>query len=122
MKFGDRLKERREKRGFTQDQLGKLLNVSDATINRYERNLREPDYETLKSLANLFNCTTDYLLGLTDNPTPESIKPDNDGDVFASTLAANMEQEYGKPPSPEFLTFAKNLRKQLLDEVQKKKN
>jgi transcriptional regulator with XRE-family HTH domain len=73
MGIGDRLRECREKKGITQAELGKLINVSDATINRYERNFRTPDLGIIKKFSKLFNCTTDFLLGLTDNPETKII-------------------------------------------------
>ncbi len=89
MNFPQQLKNLREQRGLTQRQLGEMINVSDATINRYEKGLRNPDPETLNILANIFNTTIDFLLGrdakeyiapcpATDAPTedlpPEALK------------------------------------------------
>jgi len=68
--FPDRLKRLREEEEFTQEKLGSLLNVSDATINRYEKGLRNPDPNTLDKLAGIFNVSVDYLLGRTDIREP----------------------------------------------------
>lgn len=68
--FPKRLKELREKMGLTQQQLGEKLNVADATINRYEKGLRTPDFAMLDQLARIFNTTTDYLLGRDNAATP----------------------------------------------------
>lgn len=65
--FPERLKQLREEKEWTQEYLGKLLGFSDATINRYEKGLRSPEPETLSKLADIFNTTTDYLLGRTDD-------------------------------------------------------
>lgn len=65
--FPKRLKQLREEKEWTQEYLGKLLGFSDATINRYEKGLRSPEPETLSKLADIFNTTTDYLLGRTDD-------------------------------------------------------
>jgi transcriptional regulator with XRE-family HTH domain len=62
MGFGERLKKARQRKGLTQAQLGKLLNVSDATINRYEREQRKPDPEMLRKLAEVLDVSVDYLL------------------------------------------------------------
>ncbi|SMB98015.1 Helix-turn-helix [Thermanaeromonas toyohensis ToBE] len=61
-KLGERLRKAREAKGLTQAQLGALLNVSDATINRYEKGQRSPDPEMLVKLAEALNVSTDYLL------------------------------------------------------------
>ncbi|WDV44496.1 helix-turn-helix transcriptional regulator [Clostridiaceae bacterium M8S5] len=65
-KFGNVLKTLRKEKGLTQSKLGELLNTSHATINRYENNVYQPDLSTLDKLANIFNVTTDYLLGRVD--------------------------------------------------------
>ena len=66
MDFSQRLKTLREKHEWTQLQLGGMLNVSDATINRYEKGIRKPDPETLNALADIFEVSVDYLLGRTE--------------------------------------------------------
>lgn len=63
---GNRLKILREEKSLTQMDLGKIFNISDATINRYEKELRQPDTDTLNKLADFFCVTIDYLLGRTD--------------------------------------------------------
>ena len=65
-----RLKEVRESRKYTQQKLADLLNVKPATISRYENGTNEPDLKTIKWYSTHFGVTTDYLLGLTDDPTP----------------------------------------------------
>lgn len=64
--FGERLKELRKEKNLTQAQLGELLNTSHATINRYEKNIHEPDLDTINKLADIFDVSVDYLLGRTD--------------------------------------------------------
>jgi transcriptional regulator with XRE-family HTH domain len=61
--FPERLKVLRELFGYTQDTLGKRINVSAATINRYEKGLRKPDPDMLCLLADLFETSVDDLLG-----------------------------------------------------------
>ncbi len=63
MKFGDILKELLEEHAISQKNAAKALNIAPSTFGNYVRNIREPDYETLKNIASLFNVTTDYLLG-----------------------------------------------------------
>ncbi|AKC63139.1 DNA-binding protein [Clostridium sporogenes] len=63
--FGDRLKELREEKEMTQEELGKLLNVSRQTISGYEAGAIEPSISNLIKLANIFNISLDYLLGRT---------------------------------------------------------
>ncbi len=64
--FGERLKQLREEHNLTQQALAKQLQTVRSTINKYEKNTRKPEYNTLVKIADLFNTTTDYLLGRTE--------------------------------------------------------
>ncbi|WP_083512079.1 helix-turn-helix domain-containing protein [Amphibacillus sediminis] len=72
--FRKRLRELREAKGFKQEYLAKALNISTSAYGYYEQGRNEPALETLIKLAQTFNVSTDYLLGLTDIPyTPAHI-------------------------------------------------
>lgn len=62
----NRLKSLREKCGMKQSELGKLLNVKDAAISKYESGKIPLTDNTLIALSNIFGVSVDYLLGLTD--------------------------------------------------------
>ena len=62
MSFGDNLRSLIEERDMTQKELAIQLNIAPSTMGSYVQNTREPDFETLKLLANYFNVSTDYLL------------------------------------------------------------
>ena len=65
--FSQKLKDLRHDRGWEQKDLAQQLNVSKSTISAWEIGRNQPSYELLSQLANLFDVTTDYLLGLTDD-------------------------------------------------------
>lgn len=67
--FANVLKKLRLAQGFTQDQLAANLHISRSRIGMYETGSRQPDFETLKLIANFFDVDTDYLLGRTDKIT-----------------------------------------------------
>lgn len=69
--FGERIAELRNKRGLSQYALAEKLGFSRGKLANYEQGTRQPDYETLKKIANFFDVTTDYLLGVTDNPNSD---------------------------------------------------
>ena len=62
--FGDNLAELRKDSGYDQKKLGELLGVSYHTISSYERGRSQPNHETLIKIAQLFDVSLDYLLGL----------------------------------------------------------
>lgn len=57
----------REKKGISQRELAKLIQLSPSTVAMYELDKRSPDNDTLIKLADYFNVPTDYLLGRTDS-------------------------------------------------------
>ena len=63
-----RLKQLRTERGLLQADIGGYLGKGQNTISYYETGKREPSIEELKRIADYFNVSVDYLLGLTDNP------------------------------------------------------
>ncbi len=67
--ISDRLRALRKRQGLTQDQLAQQLFVSRQTISHWENGRSTPDYETLKSLADLFGVSTAEMLG-EDVPEP----------------------------------------------------
>ena len=86
--FNIRLKELRNQKNMTQDELGKVLNVSGKTIGTWERDSRQPNIETINALANYFNVSTDYLLG-----RKEDSKTKNDDKQVDLTGIGQKEDE-----------------------------
>lgn len=61
-----RLKQLRMDKRLRQDQVARLVGVSKGAISAYENDIRQPSYDVLIRLANLYRVSTDYLLGRTD--------------------------------------------------------
>ena len=62
--FGENLKSLRMEKGLGQVELAKAINVSKGIISLWENGLREPNMSSLIAVANYFNVTIDYLVGL----------------------------------------------------------
>lgn len=73
-KLGQRLRKARELAGLSQLEAAKKLGISNGTLSGYERDYRDPDTRMLEKIANLYEVSTDWLLGLADNPTPPGKK------------------------------------------------
>ncbi|MEG0020850.1 MAG: helix-turn-helix transcriptional regulator [Oscillospiraceae bacterium] len=58
----------REDADLVQKDVADYLNCSQVCYSRYERGVRDMPTEILIKLARFYNTSTDYLLGLTDNP------------------------------------------------------
>jgi hypothetical protein len=66
--LGDRVRKLREGRNMTQTELSEILGMKTyTTVSKWEKNENFPKGKDLKKLAEIFNVTSDYLLGLTDD-------------------------------------------------------
>jgi transcriptional regulator with XRE-family HTH domain len=63
-----RLKNARNNKKLTQEELAIKVNTTKGTISNYENGHSTPPNEMLKLLADVLNTTSDYLLGRIDNP------------------------------------------------------
>lgn len=61
--LGQRIKDLRKQKHISQTELGKFVGVSQTTVTAWENGRAEPSSAFLSKLADLFNVTTDYLLG-----------------------------------------------------------
>ena len=61
-----RLRDLREDHDMSQQQVAEYLKMKQPQYNRYERGLRDIPTDVLIKLAQLYNTSTDYILGLTD--------------------------------------------------------
>lgn len=61
-----RFKAIREQNKLTQDKVAAMLGISRASYTNIENGKRDPDTDSLITLASIFHTTVDYLLGITD--------------------------------------------------------
>ena len=61
--YSERIKELRTQMHWSQQDLADRLDLSKQTISQYERGVRKPDQDNLIALCDIFNVSTDYLLG-----------------------------------------------------------
>ena len=66
MIFDTRLKELRIEKQLSQKELADLLSTGQSSISAWERGEREPLAHQLVDLAKVFECSVDYLLGVSD--------------------------------------------------------
>ena len=64
--FGERLRSLRDEKDLSQEELGKILNLSQSTIAYYETSKKEPTKETMERMADFFGVSLDYLFGRTN--------------------------------------------------------
>ncbi len=64
--LAERLKELRMEKGIGQNRLAKELGLSNASISYWENGKQEPSASAIFKLANFFEVSADYLIGLKD--------------------------------------------------------
>ena len=80
--FGKKLREVRQIRNITQEQLAEMADISRVMVGRYETTDQLPALDTLVRIADALGTSTDYLLGRTD------------------AMDAPYEPNYVAPPKP----------------------
>ena len=65
-----RLKDLREDRDLNQEEIAKMLNISQTNYSKYELGKINIPISSLKKLAKYYNTSVDYLLGLTNEIKP----------------------------------------------------
>ncbi|MEI4438933.1 helix-turn-helix domain-containing protein [Streptococcus anginosus] len=79
MIFPERLKQLRQKKGLTQQEIANLVHVNRVTYTNWEKGNREPNFEKLFLLAEYLETTTDYLLGKSDSNKKRNYRDGEDG-------------------------------------------
>ena len=67
--FGNKLKQLRIDKGFSQADLAKRINVTKSMVSSYENAMRMASYDVLIKIARCFHVSTDYLLGVSNKKT-----------------------------------------------------
>ena len=62
MTYGTRIKQARETRRLTQEQLAEQLDISRQAVSKWENGTSEPSTANLMALAKLYNVSVDELL------------------------------------------------------------
>lgn len=82
----ERLKIARENLGITMAEASRRLNLSKIGYCRYEYGERVPSPQTVEVIAQCFNTSVDYLVGLSDDSTPTQIVVDKNENPDLFTL------------------------------------
>ncbi len=74
MTFGEIIRKLRRDADLTQERLAEILSISPQAVSRWETDMAMPDVSLLPAIANLFDMTTDYLLGVDLSKKKEKIR------------------------------------------------
>ena len=98
-----RLRDLREKFGYTQEFVAEAINISRITYVRYENDLRNARGPELEALADLYHVSVDYLLG---RDTKKEPTVDDDG---LRACAINRVSGLSDPALARVLDFLSGL-------------
>ena len=101
--FSIRLKELREQHGYSQAQLARKLGVGQSAVGMWENGANKPKNAKLEMLANLFNVSTDYLLGRDEEQDAPDGMTDDEREMWELREAARRD-----PDRRVLLKLAKN--------------
>lgn len=91
---GSRIKDLRIQKGISADELGRLIGKNRATIYRYEDgSIDTVPIGTVKKLAEIFEVSPAYLIGLSDDPTRNKLQTAFDNAVESLTKLALKEAD-----------------------------
>lgn len=120
--FPKRLRHLRKLNNVTQQELANCLSVGKTTVSNYETGYSSPDAETLDKIANFFNTSVDYLLGRTDQYSPEKSELPTEFETPEEAMEFILKQpaimgfggfDIEKMSDEEVLEFANELLRQL---------
>ena len=69
-KYTERLRELREDKDLSQEEIAKILNCTQTAYGKWENGKREIKLQELIILAKYYKVSLDYIAGLTNDPTP----------------------------------------------------
>ncbi len=95
--FGMILQRLRKERGWTQKQLADMINKESSIISRYEKNLQSPTFDTVRSLAAIFNVSMDYLSGMEKSSSVSVFGMDDDRKELVRRLAEQLRKTGAVP-------------------------
>ena len=86
MSFGTNLRNLRLSRRLSQQELGKALGVAQITVSSWERDIREPNFETCEKIAAFFGVPTGRII------LPDEEQPDTNYASYIAHLLQNSPQ------------------------------
>ncbi len=94
MNIGTKIRDLRKQAHLSQTELGKKVSVSQQTVTAWENNKAEPSSSAVAQLADIFNVTTDYLLGrLNKQETKKDDVELSDDDVIMTWRGKPLSDE-----------------------------
>ena len=95
MEFKDRIKFLRESKEMSYTALAAKFDKTESAARAWELGRSKPDADTLIKLAQYFDCTTDYLLGLAKDKNPQEAH-------WKETIFTELHSQFDKVPDKHY--------------------
>ena len=106
MSLATRLKTLREEHEMTQSDVGRAICVSRSTVSGYETKGRQPSHEKLIILAELFNVSMDYLIGVDVTSFEQNSSPATGADLDKQVFSVyNSLSQHSKEEAYKYLCY-----------------
>ena len=88
-----KLKQLRKEKGVNQETVAEACGVSRVTIARYENGSRKPEADVLPKLAVFYGVSTDYLMGVEEEPAKKEPAIESDQHAQAISMLDQMSEK-----------------------------
>ncbi|MBQ8506209.1 MAG: helix-turn-helix transcriptional regulator [Clostridia bacterium] len=93
LNFGNRLRELRVGKGWTQAELASQLRVTKSVVSAYETSMRYPSYDILIRICAIFHVSSDHLLGIEKQKTLDISGLSEENEMLVRQLVAALRKE-----------------------------
>lgn len=90
----NRIGDLRREQGWNQRELGDKLGVGQTTVSAWETGKNEPDYKSIRAMAELFEVSADYLLGFSDDHIRRGLSPEAYAERQQQLIQQNHETQF----------------------------
>lgn len=99
----ERLKELRKRAKMSQVELADVMGVTQSTLGKWELGKQQPDIECIKKIANFFDVSIDYLLGMETDPILEKINKldDEQKNIAKKALSEALPDIFSEIPDDD---------------------
>lgn len=111
--LGERLQRARQEKGLKQTEVMEYTNINNKTLSGYENNVSEPDLQTLKTLADIYSVSVDYLItGKEPEPLLETIKQFRNDEILLwfKSLPADLQEFLKDKDGRPWIELAKSMK------------
>ncbi len=84
--LGSRLRKLRLQQGYTQKHVADVLNISEGSYSNYETDKRQPNYDMLRRIMDLYNVSAEYIFGQVEYPFVPSPFEEEEEDMIMYRL------------------------------------